>query len=279
MPRKETGFMPSTMPGPKRRGTLPATLPAGEFPPEDSRLWNFTPKSIVQGENWIQDDTREWFEDQDRKVVIGRSYPTHPRWMVTSPTMRTKLMNDGIISEIHMLARISAGLPEFPAWVPARLTVKQLGADLNFRLTKATRQAWLTHGARAMQDFAERAPGQFVKFVASTFIPKQIEQNVTVNPGQTMTPEQLDLVLQSVAAEMDRRKVEAQELLNSPMDYEPLAPAGDALKATAERFHRSTGDKKPGHSRRLDNKDAAHRLRQVIDLEADVTDTGEFQWE
>jgi hypothetical protein len=197
MPRKgvDPGLARS-LPGPlgSGAGNLPPPMPAGVLPAEDSRMWLFVPRAVQQGEAFIQDDTRDWFEDRERKVVICRDYPDHPRWIVNNG-VRARMHNAQIVSEIHMLARIMAGKPDVPAWVPARMSVKQQQSDLAYRLTKATREVFIKEGPAALEAFANKAPGQFIKFVGATFIPKQIEANVTQSPGQSMDAETADALL------------------------------------------------------------------------------------
>lgn len=269
------------VPGPKK-GVLPPPPPAGELPPEDSRLWKFIPKAVAAGEAWIQEDTRDWFEDHDRKVQVCRNYPTHPRWMVgaAANTSRGAMLNEGIISEIHMLVRLTAGMADVPAWIPARLAVKQVQADLAHRLTKTTRGVFLEKGKQAMHDFADRAPGQFIKFIAATFIPKQIEQEVTVRPGGTMDPETADAMIEAFAAELKRREEETARLKADPLEYEG-GPVIDNLAAAADDMARAVGDHELGNARRMNTSAAARRLTHVVDLEADIIDpvTGEYEWD
>jgi hypothetical protein len=268
------------VPGPARRGRLPDPMLRGVIPPEDNRLWMFTPRAITAGERWIQDDTREWFEQNERKVVICRSYPTHPRWTVgaAADTARARIYHEGIVSEVHMLVRLTAGLPEVPSWVPARLSLKQAQADLAYRLTKSARGVFVRQGEQAMKDFAERAPGQFLKWLGATFVPKQIEQNVTVTPGQSLDPQQAEDILQALDAELKRRADEAKLLKNNPTDFE-AALVSDSLKEVADRFTVAVGDNV--QNARALKPEAAYRLNKVIDLEADLVDpvTGEIQWD
>lgn len=280
MPRKgvDPGLARS-LPGPlgSGAGSLPLPMPAGALPAEDSRMWLFVPRAVQQGEAFIQDDTRDWFEDRERKVVICRDYPDHPRWIVNNG-VRARMHNAQIVSEIHMLARIMAGKPDVPAWVPARMSVKQQQSDLAYRLTKATREVFIKEGPAALEAFANKAPGQFIKFVGATFIPKQIEANVTQSPGQSMDAETADALLAAIAEELQRRQDEAKEVAAvRPLDYEPPAEIVDMVRQTAETFHMATeptmspGSAKNGHPTNL-----THGLTKVIDLEADVE---EFDWD
>lgn len=283
MPRKgvDPGLARS-LPGPlgSGAGKLPAPLPAGVLPPEDSRLWQFVPRAVQLGEAFIQDDTRDWFDDRDRKVVICRDYPDHPRWIMNEG-VRARMHNAQIISEIHMLARITAGKSDVPAWVPARMSVKQQQSDLAYRLTKATRDVFIVQGKEALEAFAARAPGQFIKFVGATFIPKQIEANVTQSAGQSMDAETADALLSAIAEELKRRQDEMKEIaVARPLDFEPPAEIIDMVQQTAETFHMATeptmspGSAKNGHPTNL-----SHGLTKVVDLEADVAEEAGVDWE
>lgn len=270
-------------PGP-RKGVLPAPLPAGQIPPDDSRLWMFVPKAISAGERWIQDDTREWFADLGGVVQVRRDYPTHPRWLVGAAgnTLRGAVMNEGIVSEIHLLVRVSAGMPDMPPWVAARLSLKQSQADLAHRLTKTARGVFIEKGKDAMNDWADKAPGQFLKWLGATFVPKQIEQNVTVTPGQSLDPETADQLIEAFSAELKRREQEAKALAVNPTDYEG-GPVIDNLQAAADELAGAVGDR-VGVARTL-VPSAARRLKHVIDLEADVVEVqpvggaGEIEWD
>ncbi len=269
-------------PGP-RKGVLPPPMPPGQIPPDDSRLWLFIPKAITQGERWIQDDTRDWFMDAGGlpAAQVRRDYPTHPRWMVgaAGKTSRGSMLNEGIVSEIHLLIRITAGLPDVPSWVPARLSLKQQQADLAYRLTKTARGVFVEKGRKAMEDWAERAPGQFLKFIGSTFVPKQIEQNVTVTPGQSMDPETADQIMAALAAEIKRREEETQHLRHHPNDYEG-GPVIENIQAAADELEAAVGDRL-GTSKSWIT--TARRLGRVIDIEADdievVEPAGEIEWD
>lgn len=280
MPKK--GSMPGltrSMPGPSTHGArLPEVLPAGVLPPEDSRMWQFLPRAVQQGEAFIQDDTRDWFEDRDRKVVISREYKDHPRW-IHSKSIRSQMHNAQIISEVHMLARIAAGRPDLPAWVPARMSVKQQQSDLAFRLTKAAREVFIVKGKEALETFAERAPGQFVKFIGATFIPKQIEANVTQSPGQTMDAETADALLEAISAELKRRESESREIATTrPLDYEAPAEIIDMVRGAADTFHQAAEPSRVlGASKDAHPSDIARKLNKVVDLEADVPE--ETEWD
>lgn len=246
---------------------LPAVLPAGVIPPDESRMWLFVPKAIAAGEPWIQDDTREWFRDRDGRVPIARSYPDHPRWKLLDPDLfKTKKHNADIVSEVHMLARISAEPPRtlFPDWVPVKISIKQAQADIAYRLTKASRDVLATHGKKAMVDFAERMPGQWLKFLGATFIPKKIEANVTSNP--VMDDETADTLIDALKREMDRRIEQARDVTIAPTDYIDVDPIAGA-RAAALEIHEATGDHRLGFSRHPDAK-TARRLGKLVDLNA-----------
>ena len=226
--------------GSMRSGALPLPPPTapGVMPPEDSRLWLFVPKAVQRGESFIQDDTRDWFLERERKVPIAREYLDHPRWLTgkIAETMRGKVFNGQIISEVHMLARLDAGMPEYPAWVPVRLSVRQVQADTAFRLTKLARQVLLAKGRQAMEDFATRAPGQFIKFIGTTFVPKRIETEATVVPGG-MDPETADALIAALSEELKRREDDMKLVtIQSGTDYE-VVDAEAGLIAAARELH------------------------------------------
>lgn len=283
------GRLTNAIPGPRAfEGTkagklkLPAPLAAGILPADDSRMWLFVPRSVQQGESFIQDDTRDWFDDRDRKVVICREYPDHPRWVVLKGNnIRARMHNSHIVSEVHMLARLHAGKPEYPDWVPARMTVKQQQADLAFRLTKATREVFVKRGKDALEMFADKAPGQFVKFVGATFIPKKIESDVTVRPGEVLDPEAADQILAALNEELQRRADEAKLVATTDvLDYDAPADVVDMVADTAGTFAAAT---EVGSLERVGAmRDPAHRaltqhLDKVVDLEADVP--SETEWD
>lgn len=282
MPRKGVDpGLPRSLPGPlgSGAGPLPPLLPAGVLPSEDSRLWHFDARAVQQGEGFIQDDTRDWFEDRDRKVVISRSYPDHPRWLLNDG-VRARMHNYKIVSEVHMLARVTAGLSDVPAWVPARMSVKQQQSDVGFRLLKLTREQLIVSGKDAMAAFAQRAPGQFLKFVATVSVPRQIEANVTQSAGTVMDPETADALLAAIAEELGRRQDEMKEIaVVRPLDYEPPVDVVDAVKDVAKTFHAATeparalGSAKNAHPSMLTD-----RLSSVIDLEADVVEP-QTEWD
>lgn len=283
------GRLTNAIPGPRAfEGTktgklkLPAPLAAGILPADDSRMWLFVPRSVQQGESFIQDDTRDWFDDRDRKVVICREYPDHPRWVVLKGNnIRARMHNSHIVSEVHMLARLHAGKPEYPDWVPARMTVKQQQADLAFRLTKATREVFVKRGKDALEMFADKAPGQFVKFVGATFIPKKIESDVTVRPGEVLDPEAADQILAALNEELQRRADEAKLVATTDvLDYDAPADVVDMVADTAGTFAAATevgSLESVGALRDPKHIGLTQHLNKVVDLEADVP--SETEWD
>lgn len=267
----------SAMPGPQRRSSvkLPLPPPAGVMPPEDSRLWVFVPKAVQTGESFIQDDTREWFADREFKVQISRDYADHPRWLVNGrESIRAKMHNAHIISEVHMLARLKAGLSDVPAWVPARMTVKQQQADLAYRLVKATRDVWLVEGKGALLSFAQKAPGQFVKFVGSTFIPKQLEvQNI---PADTISTEAADMILAEIAAELQRRSDEAKVVSGMPLDYDGGEGAVQNIQDVGEAFRVAVDEEHPGVVSTPGRLEGVRRLGNLVDI---MTDADPVDWD
>ena len=261
---------------------LPAPLAEGVLPDENSRMWLFVPKSVQQGDGFIQDDTRDWFRDRNSKIVICREYPDHPRWLpLRENSMRAMMHNAQIISEVHMLARLAAGRPEYPAWVPARMTVKQQQADLSFRLTKAARETFIKAGPDAMETFASKAPGQFIKWLGATFVPKKIESDVTVRPGEVIDPETADQILAALNEELKRRMDEAKVVSRTHvLDYDAPGDVVEGVVKAAETFRAATETKpseRVGSLRFPAHRDNLERPDEVIDLEADVPN--ETEWD
>lgn len=228
--------------GPAATRRLPPVLPAGQLPGEQSNMWLFVPQAVQKGERFIQDDTREWFRDRDFKVEVKREYPDHPRWLVAGATSRRAVIANGnIISEIHMLVRLHAGIPEYPDWVGARMAIKTQQADLAYKLTKATRNAFLKHGTEAMESFATRAPAQFIKFVASTFVPKKIEVEQT--DGSGLEPDERTMLLKALADELKRRQDEAYLAGTvGVLDYEPQQDLVEGVAQISAVMKQATGD-------------------------------------
>lgn len=229
--------------GPHSRVQLPPVLPAGELPGEQSKMWFFTPASVRAGEKFIQDDTREWFRDRGFKVEVKRQYPDHPRWLIDGARARRAAMANGnVTAEIHMLIRVHNGLVEFPGWVNARMSIKATQADLAFKLTKLTRETFIKHGEKAMEDFAARAPAQFIKFVAATFVPRKIE--VQQMDGSGLEPEERTLLLRALADELKRR--EEQSVIDATvnvLDFEPMGDIRETIDHVAAGLGDAAGDK------------------------------------
>lgn len=223
--------------GPAATRQLPPVLPAGQLPPENSNMWLFTPKSVQQGERFIQDDTRQWFAERNFLVPVQRHYRDHPRWLVAGETSRRAAISNGnITSEIHMLIRLHNGLPEYPEWVNARMAIKVQQADLAYKLTKATRDTWLKHGKQALEDFAQRAPAQFVKFVATTFVPKKVEVE-QVSDGSGLDSEERGMLLKALADELKRRQDQALvDGTVTVLDYEPQNDLVETMNDLGEQL-------------------------------------------
>lgn len=274
------------MPGPPRTlgpgVKLPEPPPAGQLPPEDSPLWVFTAKAVRTGEPFIQEDTREWFEDRQGAVQITRWYDDHPRWLISGrESVRAKMHNAHIVSEIHMLARVSKGMTDVPAWVPARMNLKQQQADVAFRLTKAARTVFLKHGVDALEAFAMKAPGQFIKFIGNTFIPKRIEAAVEVSDAtEALTRDQADNILSAIADEMQRRQAEAKTIVGTPLDYEAPAEIGEAMHNTGVMFHQAVSKYEKGYGGQMDGTslELATGLRRMKDY-LTTTDETEQEWD
>lgn len=201
-------------------------------------------------------------------------------------SLRVKMHNAHIISEIHMLARTHAGLPDMPPWVAARMSVKQQQSDLAYRLTKSARDVFLRDGKLAIETFAAKAPGQFIKWVSNTFIAKQIEQQITVTPGGGISPEEADNMLEMIADELRRRAEDAKTVTITPLDYDPPERGiVETMKETGEAFHAAAADGPPGvfigTSRGATPKStpgAAYRLGSVTDIISDQDEVDKEFW-
>jgi hypothetical protein len=265
------------VPGPRKKAPVPAPLPAGQLPPEDSRMWLFVPEAVQLGERFIQQDTYDWFEDRDRCVPVAREYLDHPRWIVVGARgVRAQIHNAKIASEVHLLVRKHNGLPEVPYWVPARMSLKQQQSDLSWKLTKITRDALIKHGTNAMADFAVRAPGQFLKFVAQTFIPKKVEVEQTVTPGQSMDPETADELIRALSEELKRRQEEAKVVNHNPMDYDTNDEPIRVLDGFAVEMHEASKDTAIGNSKSFEPRDITRRLNIIDDV---ITLNEEVDWD
>lgn len=264
--------------GPISNKRLPPPLPAGQLPGEQSNMWLFTPKSVQQGEKFIQDDTREWFRDRDFAVEIKRQYVDHPRWIIDGGGSRRALAaNANIVSEIHMLVRLHNGIPEYPEWVNAKMAIKATQSDLAYKLTKATRNTFITYGAKAMEDFAQRAPAQFIKFVAATFVPKKIE--VQQMDGSGLEPDERNMLLRALADELKRREDQAfVDGTATVLDYEPQNEIVETMKELGEGLRiaaadQSIGQSKPTYGVRPEMSHGLNKVVNVIDhaaIEQDI---------
>lgn len=275
----QVGYVPSMRPVQiTHGGKMPQPSPPGEFPPEDSRLWLFVPECIQRGEAFIQQDTIEWLHDLGTaNLVICRSYPTHPRWIVVNgQNMRTTkarsdMSNGKVISEIHLLARRMRNMPDFPDWVRAVMSLKQQQSDVAYRISKAARKTAITHLDDAMKTFAERAPAAFVRFLAATFIPKKIEADIkTTNGFSGVDPESLSNMVEAFENELKRREAEGlRDARTHVLDYEPpVEISPEALAGEAEKF-REAAAAKPGFvgpMSQANPREMTRRLRQVRDI-------------
>lgn len=259
--------------GPHQRKKLPPVLPAGVLPGEQSNMWFFTPGAIKAGERFVQDDTREWFRERDFCVPVQREYPDHPRWLIDGATSRrAQLANGAVTSEVHILIRLHNSLPEFPDWVGARMAIKATQADLSYKLTKMTRDTFIKHGSKAMEDFATRAPAQFIKFVAATFVPKKIEVQQTDGTG--LEPEERTMLLKALADELKRRQDKAQDDATvNLIDYEPqhdvveaIGQIGDALAEAAADGKYPTASKPDQNRAAKPNHNALSRIKQAVNI-------------
>lgn len=269
--RLDVNHKPGVRPGPTR-GRLPDPPPAGVLPPEDSRLWRFSTKAVQQGERFIRDDTRDWFEAHDRKVVICRSYPDHPRWDLTN-SRRGGLNNENIVSEIHMLARLNAGLPEVPAWVPVVMTVKQQQADLAYRLDRAL--VTVMRGPDligSLKELLARAPGSFFKLVHERTKAEAIPQG----PGQVEDPEILNALAAKLREELERRARAERDIRDhSPGAFPDTPDAVETVRAVALELHEASAPRpgdEVGAGRKV-NMDLPARLDRVVDVGAVIEGT------
>jgi hypothetical protein len=262
--------------GPASTKRLPPVLPAGQIPGEQSGIWFFTPAAVRAGEKFIQDDTRAWFRDRDFKVEIKRSYPDHPRWLVDGAQARRAAMANGnVTAEIHMLVRIHNDLPEFPGWVNARMAIKATQADLSYKLTKAARETFIKHGATAMEDFALKAPAQFIKFIAATFVPKKIEVQQT--DGSGLDSEERTMLLKALADELKLRQEKAVlDATVNVIDYEPQHDIVQALETVGENLNAATGDKHSTGSKPW-RGEVRHAAAQYLDRAVNVIDHAETE--
>lgn len=249
---------------------LPAVLPAGELPTEDSRMWLFTPKSIVAGRAWIQSDTHEWL-DANWPVPVARDYPTHPRWLLPNrPTMRSAVANANIVAEVHLAIRLMHDLPEFPPHVHGRIALKQMQSSLAYRLTKATHKAVADKTLdETIVMFRDKAPGQFLKWVTNTFIPKKIEVEKVPVADEGLNREDARKIGDAIMEELERRAAQAQFDAAQPHDTEAIdILPQETLDLSAKELHAGAaeGHYKIGSSRNASPETVTQRLASVRDV-------------
>lgn len=260
-------------PNPRGRPKLPDPLPPGEMPDENSRIWSYPPAAIKHGEAHIQADTREWFAQKDGVVAISRFYPDHPRWNLGADK-KSNILNDQICGEIHMLARISAGMAELPAVAIRQMEVKQVQADTAFRLVSAVRKVSTPERLMdTLERLADRQPGQYLKLVRdlarSTYLPAGVE------PVQhTPDAKQLDAIIGALGDELKRREREMKIINVNPQDVDFTEPS-DAFVTRAMVLHDAANvvGRRPGPVAAADER-AVSNLRGVTDLNAEDYDDG-----
>lgn len=255
------------------RPKLPPPPPPGELPDENSRLWCYPPAAIRLGEAHIKPDTRVWFEEKAGDVQIGRFYPDHPRWNLVE-NKKSRILNDQICGEIHMLARLAAGLPELPACAIRQMETKQVQADTAYRLLAAVRKVSTPERLEeTLTLLADRQPGQYLKLVRdlarATYVPagnEPIHQNADAK--------QLDVLIEGLVAEMKRREDEMKIISVNPQDVEFTDPSV-AFMDRAKRIHDATGQiptKSIGVAMRPEGE-SVNRLKHVVDV-SEVYDDG-----
>ena len=256
------------------RPRLPEPPPPGEMPDEQSPLWAYPPAAIKHGEAHIRPDTRTWFEEVGGvgAVQICRSYPTHPRWNMGADK-KSNILNDQICGEVHMLARLEAGLPELPKVAIRQMEVKQVQADTAFRLISAVRKV---STPKRLEDtltlLADRQPGQYLKLVTNiakaTYVPAG--ESAAAGPDA----KQLDAIIEALGAELKRRQQEAKLITINPQDVEFSEPA-QAFVAVGMTLHEASGlagmNPRPADPR--DDR-TVEGLRKVVDVNAEGYDDG-----
>ena len=256
------------------RPRLPDPLPPGEMPDENSRIWSYPPAAIKHGEAHIQPDTREWFAQKDGVVAISRFYPDHPRWKIGSDK-KSNILNDQICGEVHMLARISAGLPELPKIAIRQMEVKQVQADTAYRLISAVRKVSTPERLQeTLERLSDRQPGQYLKLVRdlarSSYLPAGVE------PAQHVPDsKQIDQIIDALGEELKRREREMKIINVNPQDVDFTEPQ-DAFAVRALELHDASGFAKDAGPRPFDPADAqaASGLRRVVDVNAEDYDDG-----
>lgn len=256
----------------KPHNALPAPLPAGELPDENSRIWCYPPTAIRQGEAMIKDDTRVWFEDRGGVVQISRAYPDHPRWNIV-PSKKGSILNDMICAEVHMLARITAGLPELPAIAIKKMEVKQVQADAAYRLVSAVRKVSTPKRLEeTLELLADRQPGQYLKLVRdiaqARYVPAGAE-------GSMITPDakHIDTLIGVLTEELKRREKEMKVINANPQDVEFGEPKSAFLERALE-LHNAANIRPEMQGKPVVADDLPKRLRGAVDVNAEDYDDG-----
>jgi hypothetical protein len=125
-----------------------------------------------------------------------------------------------------------------------------------------------------MEDFAQRAPAQFIKFVAATFVPKKLE--VQQMDGSGLEADERNMLLKALADELKRRQDQAYiDGTVNVLDYEPQNEIAETMKNLGEQLRVAAADASIGQSMpsqgRTARPEMAERLDKVenlIDVEA-----------
>jgi hypothetical protein len=204
------------MPPAQSRGQkVPPPTEPGVLPDEYSRLWLFVPAALKQGEAFIQSDTREWFADRNFTVPISRSYPDHPRWNHTK-SLKAKMENGYVVSEIHMLARLKAGRAEFPDNIRSAMAVKHLQADVNWRLQHAARTSFVEGGLDAMRSVRDRNPAAYLRLIHKLFAGTSLEP---ATDEEALSTDKLVRMKELIEAELRKKEDNARLVTVTPMDF------------------------------------------------------------
>lgn len=204
---------------------LPTPLAIGVMPPEDSKLWLFVPKALQQGSQFILQDTIDWLMERRFQVRIEREYFEHPRWIAAMhPSAEERMLNNEVVTEVHMAMRLHHQLPLFPDWVVTRMSLKQSQAELAYVLMRNLENVFDRRGKEALETMADRAPGQFVKLVASIALPKGTRVEEPKAGAPVVDQANIDSLLALLKTEMTRRTNEAKEAIDVPIDVEENDP-------------------------------------------------------
>lgn len=170
-------------PKPAKKGDYGPMADPGEVPPENSGWWHFSLAAGRGREESVRDDTRQWFAERRGMIQICRNYPDHPRWQPRTSNGSNPVANYGIISEIHVLARITKGLPAVPSWYLEDMTVKQVRSEFGTRFLRIARDASVKHLPEALDALAVKDPKSFVKIMMELGLPatSEVEHNHTVH--------------------------------------------------------------------------------------------------